>query len=64
MNEYLEKQLGATDIPIADRPTILDVEIPDAQPEAFEKVLHYIYTDRIDCKSHQSLKYRKTITNP
>ena len=50
MNEYLEKQLGATDIPLSDQPTILDVKIPDALPEAFEKVLHYIYTDRIDCK--------------
>lgn len=50
MNEYLEKQLGATDIPLADQPTVLDVKIPDALPEAFEKVLHYIYTDRIDCK--------------
>lgn len=50
MNDYLEKQLGTTDIPICDQPTMLDVKIPDALPEAFEKVLHYIYTDRIDCK--------------
>lgn len=50
MNDYLEKQLGVTDIPLSDQPTMLDVKIPDALPEAFEKVLHYIYTDRIDCK--------------
>lgn len=50
MNDYLEKQLGTTDIPLSDQPAMLDVKIPDALPEAFEKVLHYIYTDRIDCK--------------
>lgn len=50
MNEHLEKLFGTTDVPFSDRP-ILDVQIPDALPEAFEKVLHYIYTDRIDCKS-------------
>lgn len=50
MNDYLEKQLGVTDIPLSEQPTMLDVKIPDALPEAFEKVLHYIYTDRIDCK--------------
>lgn len=31
----------------ADR-SLLQVMIPDALPDAFEKVLHYIYTDRID----------------
>lgn len=49
MNEHLEKLFGRTDVPFADRP-ILEVKIDDALPEAFEKVLHYIYTDRIDCK--------------
>lgn len=34
---------------LPDRP-ILDVRLPDALPEAFEKVLDYIYTDRIECK--------------
>lgn len=48
MNEHLENVFGTTEVPCADRP-ILDVKIPDALPEAFEKVLHYIYTDRIDC---------------
>lgn len=49
MNEQLEKLSGTTDAPLSDRP-ILEVKIPDALPEAFEKVLNYIYTDRIDCK--------------
>lgn len=49
MNENLEKQFGTTDVASSDRPT-LEVRIPDALPEAFEKVLHYIYTDRIDCE--------------
>lgn len=56
MNDYLEKQLGVTDIPLSDQPTMLDVKIPDALPEAFEKVLHYIYTDRIDCKFYTRLQ--------
>lgn len=50
MNEHLEKLFGTIDVPFADRPT-LEVKIVDALPEAFEKVLNYIYTDRIDCKS-------------
>lgn len=49
MNEHLEKLFGTTDVPFSERP-ILEVKITDALPEAFEKVLHYIYTDRIDCK--------------
>lgn len=48
MTEHLEKLFGSSDMP-AERP-ILEVKIPDALPEAFENVLHYIYTDRIDCK--------------
>lgn len=48
MNEYLERQNDSTEI--VEHPPILEVRIPDALPEAFEKVLHYIYTDRIDCK--------------
>lgn len=49
MNEHLQKTFGTTDVPFSDRP-ILEVKITDALPEAFEKVLHYIYTDRIDCE--------------
>lgn len=62
MNDQLEKLSGTTDALLSDRPT-LEVKIPDALPEAFEKVLNYIYTDRIDCKfviklnqSHYSMK--------
>lgn len=29
-------------------PNVLDVSIPDAEPFAFEMVLDYIYTDKID----------------
>lgn len=49
MNQHLENLFGTIDVPFNDRP-ILEVRIPDAVPEAFEKVLNYIYTDRIDCK--------------
>lgn len=49
MNEHLQKTCGTTDVPVSDRP-FLEVKIADALPEAFEKVLHYIYTDRIDCE--------------
>lgn len=52
MNEHLEKLFGTIDVPFSDRP-ILEVKIADALPEAFEKVLNYIYTDRIDCKDPQ-----------
>lgn len=54
MNQHLENLFGTIDVPFNDRP-ILEVRIPDAVPEAFEKVLNYIYTDRIDCKSDLSL---------
>lgn len=37
------------EVPFSDRP-ILEVKLTDAFPEAFEMVLNYIYTDRIDCK--------------
>lgn len=29
---------------------MLEVRLPNATPEAFEIILNYIYTDRIDCK--------------
>lgn len=50
MNEHLEKLFGTIDVPFAGDCPILEVKIPDALPEAFEKVLYFIYTDRIDCK--------------
>lgn len=48
-NEQLEKHSN-DDVDDASEKPLLDVKIPDALPEAFEKVLSYIYTDRIDCK--------------
>lgn len=47
--QQLEKLFGAMEVPFSDRP-MLEVKLPDAVPEAFEMVLNYIYTDRIDCK--------------
>lgn len=58
MNENLERLFGTSDVPHSDRP-ILEVKIPDALPEAFEKVLHYIYTDRIDCKRAEFTFFKK-----
>lgn len=60
MNQHLENLFGTIDVPFNDRP-ILEVRIPDAVPEAFEKVLNYIYTDRIDCKfNHRAESYENT----
>lgn len=50
MNQHLENLFGTADVPFNDRP-LLEVKISDAVPDAFEKVLNYIYTDRINCKS-------------
>lgn len=46
---HFEKLFGTMDVPFTER-TILEVQLPNAQPEAFEMVLNYIYTDRIDCE--------------
>lgn len=46
-DKHLEKVFGAADVPIKDLP-LLEVRLEDAVPEAFEMVLNYIYTDRID----------------
>ncbi|XP_053997086.1 leucine-zipper-like transcriptional regulator 1 [Hylaeus anthracinus] len=43
--KHLEDVLGTTDVPTKD---LLEVRLRDAVPEAFEMVLNYIYTDRID----------------
>lgn len=50
-NVQLEKLFGAVEF--TDRP-MLEVKLPTAEPEAFEMILNYIYTDKIDCKC---LKY-------
>jgi len=38
---------GTTQVPFKELP-LLEVRLPDAVPEAFDMVLNYIYTDRID----------------
>lgn len=45
-NEHLEKLFGTVDVPFTE----VEVKLPDTVPEAFQMVLNYIYTDRIDCK--------------
>lgn len=47
-NLHFEKLFGTTEVPFAEYP-LLEVKLPGS-PEAFEMVLNYIYTDRIDCK--------------
>ncbi|XP_034235806.1 leucine-zipper-like transcriptional regulator 1 isoform X2 [Thrips palmi] len=44
--KLLEKKYGTTEI-YKDLPS-LEVRLPDANPEAFQLVLNFIYTDRID----------------
>ncbi|PBC32352.1 Leucine-zipper transcriptional regulator [Apis cerana cerana] len=46
-DKHMEEVFGTVDIPIKDMP-LLEVRLKDAVPEAFEMVLNYIYTDRID----------------
>ncbi|XP_075219325.1 leucine zipper like transcription regulator 1 isoform X2 [Lycorma delicatula] len=46
--KHLEKLFSnVTELPFKDLP-LLEVHLKDAVPEAFEMVLNYIYTDRID----------------
>ena len=48
--------LGTVNLHSHDLP-MLEVKLPDAVPEAFEMVLNYVYTDRIDpfrCKKDQN----------
>lgn len=55
-NDVFVQVYGTTAIPTQDMPT-LEVKLQDAVPEAFEMVLNYIYTDRIDpsrCKKDQN----------
>lgn len=46
-DKHLERLFGTTKVPFNDIP-LLEVKLPDANPEAFEMVLNYIYTDCID----------------
>ncbi|XP_063992111.1 leucine-zipper-like transcriptional regulator 1 [Diachasmimorpha longicaudata] len=45
--KHLVEVFGTVDIPQKDMP-LLEVKLEDAVPKAFEMVLNYIYTDRID----------------
>lgn len=50
--EHFEKLFGTKDVPpCAERGGLLEVVLPTAVPGAFEMVLNYIYTDRIECES-------------
>ncbi|XP_028136703.1 leucine-zipper-like transcriptional regulator 1 [Diabrotica virgifera virgifera] len=44
---HLERLFGTPKVPFTDIP-LLEVKLPDADPEAFEMVLNYIYMDCID----------------
>lgn len=44
---HLEQLFGTTKVPFSDIP-LLEVILKDANPEAFEMVLNYIYMDCID----------------
>lgn len=46
-DKHLEQLFGTTKVPFTDIP-LLKVKLPDANSEAFEMVLNYIYTDCID----------------
>ncbi|XP_063220243.1 leucine-zipper-like transcriptional regulator 1 isoform X2 [Bacillus rossius redtenbacheri] len=46
-DKLLEKVFGSNQLQSRNLP-VLNVELPDAVPEAFEMVLNYIYTDHID----------------
>lgn len=50
-NEQLEKLYGTRDV--SDRP-VLEVKLLTAEAEAFDMILSYIYTDKIDCKSNET----------
>lgn len=41
----------------ADRNVLLVVKLPMTEPVAFELLLSYIYTDRIDCECPKRLMY-------
>ncbi|KAL7052586.1 hypothetical protein ACKWTF_004922 [Chironomus riparius] len=49
-NVHFEKLFGTTDVPFSAELPQLEVKLPTVQPDAFEMVLSYIYTDIIDFK--------------
>lgn len=46
-DKHLERLFGTCNVPFTDIP-LIEVKLPDADPEAFEMVLNYIYMDCID----------------
>lgn len=49
-NQHFEKLFGTTEVQFNAELPQLEVRLPTIQPEAFEMVLYYIYTDIIDFK--------------
>jgi hypothetical protein len=49
-NQHFEKLFGTTEVPFSAETPQLEVKLPNIQPDAFEMVLLYIYTDIIDFK--------------
>lgn len=49
-NLHFEKLFGTTDVQFSAELPQLEVKLPNVQPDAFEMVLSYIYTDIIDFK--------------
>lgn len=46
-DKHLELLFGTKEVPFSDIP-LIQIKLPEAVPEAFEMVLNYIYTDKID----------------
>ena len=49
-NQHFEKLFGTTEIDLSTEQPQLEVKLPTIEPDAFEMVLFYIYTDIIDFK--------------
>lgn len=47
-DQHFEKLFGTTEVPFSAETPQLEVKLPNIQPDAFEMVLSYIYTDIID----------------
>ncbi|XP_012141205.1 leucine zipper like transcription regulator 1 isoform X2 [Megachile rotundata] len=62
-DKHLEEVFGTVDVPIKDLP-LLEVRLTDAVPEAFEMVLNYIYTDRIDPTKRSTDGSSKSVEDP
>ncbi|XP_046682002.1 leucine-zipper-like transcriptional regulator 1 isoform X2 [Homalodisca vitripennis] len=59
-DKHLEKLFGTTQVPFKDIP-LLEVKLKDAVPEAFDMVLNYIYTDRIDPTKKKDLASHRIV---